>query len=37
MSKLKKNGDPDTLQAAYKILREYRSGKLGLFGIEKRS
>ena len=37
MGKLKKNGYPDTLQAAYKILREYRSGKLGLFGIEKRS
>ena len=37
MGMLKKNGYPDTLQAAYKILREYRSGKLGLFGIEKRS
>ena len=37
MGMLKKNGYPDTLQAAYKILREYRSGKLGLFDIEKRS
>ncbi len=37
MGMLKKNGYPDTLQAAYKILREYRSGKLGLLGIEKRS
>lgn len=34
---IKKSGYPDTLQAAYKILRDYRSGKLGLFGIEKRS
>lgn len=37
MGMLKKNGYPDTLQAAYKILRDYRSGKLGLFGIENRS
>jgi len=37
MGILKKNGYPDTLQAAYKILRDYRSGKLGLFGIENRS
>ncbi len=37
MGMLKKNGYPDTLQAAYKILREYRSGKLGLYGIKKRS
>ncbi len=34
---IKKSGYPDTLQASYKILRDYRSGKLGLFGIEKRS
>lgn len=37
MGMIKKSGYPDTLQAAYKILRDYRSGKLGLFGIEKRS
>jgi len=36
MGMLKKNGYPDTLQASYKILRDYRSGKLGLFGIESR-
>lgn len=36
MGMLKKNGYADTLQAAYKVLRDYRSSKLGLFGIEKR-
>ena len=37
MGMLKKNGYPDTLQAAYKILRGYRSGHLGWSGIENRS
>ena len=36
MGMLKKSGYPDTLQASYKILRDYRNGKLGLFGIEKK-
>lgn len=37
MGLLKKNGYADTLQASYRILRDYRSGKLGLFGVESRS
>lgn len=32
---VKKDGFPDTLQASYKLLRDYRNGKLGKFSIEK--
>lgn len=32
---VKRDGFPDTLQASYRLLRDYRSGKLGRFSIEK--
>lgn len=31
---MKKDSYPDTLQASYKILRDYRAGKMGNFSIE---